>query len=212
MPLVMSPYAEQASRWPRTGRGILAQFDAESVVVYQAFKPEIGQYAAEHGRFGGSFSLTRMSWVKPNFMWMMYRCGWGQKPDQETVLAVRLRRDFLEGLLRDAVPSSWDSARYATRQAWQDDVARSDVRLQWDPDHDPSGRALERRAIQLGLRGDTLRTYAQEAIVAIDDITELVASQRDAARAGDWAALHVPVEEPFPVRDPAVARRLGLDW
>ena len=42
-----------------------------------------------HGYFGGDhFSLNRMSWVKPNFLWMMYRSGWGQKEGQVVVLAV----------------------------------------------------------------------------------------------------------------------------
>jgi hypothetical protein len=38
------------------------------VVVYQAYRPEIGHFAAQHGYFGGSFSLDRMSWIKPNFL------------------------------------------------------------------------------------------------------------------------------------------------
>lgn len=65
------PYLAQAERWPRAGRDILAQLDAESVVVYQAFRPSIGRFALAHGHFGGDFSLSRMSWIKPNFLWMM---------------------------------------------------------------------------------------------------------------------------------------------
>ena len=63
--------------WPKEGRHILAQFDDDTVIVYQAYRPSIGRYAAEHGAFGGDFSYSRMSWVKPNFLWMMYRSGWG---------------------------------------------------------------------------------------------------------------------------------------
>ena len=29
-----------------------------------------------------------MSWIKPNFLWKMYRCGWATKEGQEIVLAV----------------------------------------------------------------------------------------------------------------------------
>src|SRR6185369_9587101 len=57
-------YSAQTARWPKTGRHILAQFDDESVVVYQAYRPAIGRFAAEHGYFGGEFSLSRMSWIK----------------------------------------------------------------------------------------------------------------------------------------------------
>jgi hypothetical protein len=34
MDLLTEPYTTQDARWPRSGRHILAQFDAESVIVY----------------------------------------------------------------------------------------------------------------------------------------------------------------------------------
>src|SRR5947207_15575146 len=98
MDLMTERYHDQEARWPRSGRHILAQFDAESVIVYQAYRPGIGEFAARHGYFGGPFNLSRMSWVKPNFLWMMYRSGWGTKADQEVSLAVRLRRDAFDGI------------------------------------------------------------------------------------------------------------------
>jgi hypothetical protein len=63
--LTLERYCDQQARWPAEGRHILAQYDAESVVVYQAYRPAIGHYAAQHGLFGGEFSLNRMSWIKP---------------------------------------------------------------------------------------------------------------------------------------------------
>lgn len=60
--------------WPSSGRHILAQFDDNNVVVYQAFCPEIADYVVKHGHFGGpNYNFTRMTWIKTNFMWMMYR-------------------------------------------------------------------------------------------------------------------------------------------
>ncbi len=47
------------------------------------------------------------------------------------------------------------------------------MRLQWDPDHGPTGGSLERRAIQLGLQGEALRRYSKEWLVDIKDITAL---------------------------------------
>src|SRR5216683_3301143 len=107
MKLVTEPYLAQVRRWPDTGRHILAQFDAETVVVYQAYAPAIGQFAVEHGYFGSPFSFERMSWIKPNFLWMMYRCGWGTKPKQEVVLAIRLKRTAFETILEQAVYSTF---------------------------------------------------------------------------------------------------------
>src|SRR6185295_11209872 len=103
MKLTTESYQAQIARWPRSGRHILAQFDGDSVVVYQAYRPNIGRFAAEHGYFGGEFSLGRMSWIKPNFLWMMYRSGWGSKPDQEVTLAVRLQRPAFDRILSLAV-------------------------------------------------------------------------------------------------------------
>lgn len=77
-PLPTESYRDQAAIWPKAGRHVLARFDADTVVVYQAYRPAIGRYAVEHGHFGGDFSFSRMSWVKPNFLWMMFRSGWGR--------------------------------------------------------------------------------------------------------------------------------------
>ncbi|HOY05022.1 MAG TPA: DUF4291 family protein [Saprospiraceae bacterium] len=65
------------------------------LLVYQAFNPAIAAYAAEHRRFGGpAYSFNRMSWIKPNFLWMMYRAGRAAKPSQERILAIEYSRMF----------------------------------------------------------------------------------------------------------------------
>jgi hypothetical protein len=96
MPLPAELYVEQASRWPSKGKHILAHYAAETIVVYQAYRPSIGEYASKNGAFGGDFSYSRMSWIKPNFLWMMFRCGWGTKEGQEIILGLRLRRPFFD--------------------------------------------------------------------------------------------------------------------
>jgi hypothetical protein len=208
--LIAEPFVTQSARWPSAGRVILAQFDADSVVVYQAYRPAIGVFAARHGYFGGEFSLGRMSWVKPNFLWMMYRCGWGTKENQELTLAVRIRRTAFDSILAAAVHSSFTPEIYASESEWRRRVAESDVRLQWDPDHDPRGRPLQRRAIQLGLRGEFLRNYARDWIMDIQDISDFVAAQRANVGIDDQSCLVTPREEPYPVAESQVAVRLGM--
>lgn len=203
-------HRDLVATWPTSGRHILATYDDTSVVVYQAYRPSIGRFAAAHGWFGGGFSLSRMSWVKPNFLWMMYRSGWGAKEGQEVTLAVRIRRDAFDAILTAAVPSSYVPQLFDTEATWRHAVAHSEVRLQWDPDHDPSGAPVERRAIQLGLRGSVLARYAREWIVSIDDISELVAAERGNADGFRSKDLRVPAERVYPVADPDVARRLGI--
>lgn len=205
--LQLEAHHAQVSRWPAHGRHVMAQFDANSVVGYKAYRPSIGRFAAEHGHFGGGgFSLERMSWIKPNFLWMMYRCGWARKDGQEVVLAITLARHAFDTILSRAVPSSFGQVdRYADRAAWARAVKTSDVRLQWDPDHGPGGQALERRAIQLGLRGDVLAKFASEWILAIEDITPFVVEQRE--RGGD--TLVTPREDAYPC-SPEIAATIGL--
>jgi len=191
-------YLDQRERWPASGRHVMAQFDETTVVVYQAYRRSIGERAARLGYFdeGGGFSFGRMSWVKPNFLWMMYRCGWAQKEGQEVVLAVWIERALFDEVLAAAVPSTWDRERYATREDWQADVGRSDVRLQWDPDHGPGGEPLERRAIQLGLRGSMLERYARRP-VKVEDITPFVREQHERLVKEGKAALVTPEERAY---------------
>jgi len=197
MRLPVESHVAQRARWPQEGAHILAQYDDESVIVYQAYRPSIGRYAVEHGHFGGpDFSFSRMSWIKPNFLWMMYRSGWGTKEGQEVTLALRLRRSYFESLLAAAVASSFDAQRFASRNAWQEAVATSDVRLQWDPDHSPSGAALARRAIQLGLRGDALAKMAKDELLEVIDLSDFVATQRAQAQ-DDNVDLLTPTEHVF---------------
>jgi hypothetical protein len=178
----------------------MAHHDEATIVVYQAYRPDIGQYAIAHGRFGGAFAYSRMSWIKPNFLWMMYRSGWGTKADQELTLGLRLRRSFFDELVAAAVPSSFDPNSGVSREAWQASVAASDVRLQWDPDHDPYGAKLTRRAIQLGLRGNALRRYGEPELLEVIDLTDFVAAQRQHVLAQRLDLLVMPVERPYQPR------------
>lgn len=194
-PLPVEPYWIQSRHWPQQGEHILAHYDASSVVVYQAYRPAIAHYAIAHGHLGGPhFSFSRMSWIKPNFLWMMYRSGWGTKEGQELTLGLRVRRSFFDTLLASAVPSSFDPRRDRDRAAWQAAVAASDVRLQWDPDHAPDGERLARRAVQLGLRGEALRALAGPELLEVIDLSDFVAAQRPFAQGHDTRLL-TPTEQ-----------------
>jgi hypothetical protein len=201
-------YTDQLKRWPQTGRHILAHYDADTIIVYQAYKPSTRDWSVKHGQLGGpEFSFNRMSWIKPNFLWMMYRCGWASKEGQETVLALRIRRAFFELILERAVPSSFDGALYADHAEWKQALEASEVRLQWDPDHAPSGAPVERRAIQLGLRGDMLRAFATSEMLEVSDMTAFVHEQAHHALG---QSLKMPKERPFVPESAAARRQVGL--
>lgn len=210
MKLQTEPYLDQKDRWPPKGQVILAQYDADSIVVYQAYRPSIGHFAAQHGYLGGDFSLTRMTWIKPNFLWMMYRSGWGTKEGQEVTLAIRLQRSAFDAILAQAVHSTYIPEIYENQEAWSCAVKTSDVRLQWDPDHNPSGGKLERRAIQLGLQGEAAQKYSREWIVSIEDISEFVSEQRNHVIRKNYDALLTPSESAYQVSDLEIIRKLQL--
>lgn len=73
--LIWEPYEEQKRLWPQTGRHVSAHFDDDSVVVYQAYNKTIASYATEHHKFSDcpGYNEKRMTWIKPNFLWMMFR-------------------------------------------------------------------------------------------------------------------------------------------
>ncbi|MFZ6638371.1 DUF4291 domain-containing protein [Undibacterium sp. TC4M20W] len=170
-------YRNQVKQWPENGKHIMAQFDEDTIIVYQAYSDAIADFAIEHQYFGGAYSYTRMSWIKPNFLWMMFRSGWAQKPGQERVLAIRIKRSFFDEILSQAIPSSFAASEFATQEVWKQAIETSDVRLQWDPDHDPAGNCLPRRALQLGLRGEMLARYGKKEILEIIDVTPFVLQQ-----------------------------------
>jgi Domain of unknown function (DUF4291) len=113
-------------------------------------------------------------------------------------------------LLSQAVESSWDPERIATREDWEQGVSRSSVRLQWDPDHSPSGGKLERRAIQLGLRDEVLEAFGRRELVEVIDLTDFVAEQRAVLTTQGIGALVTPMERVYTPANPEIAARLGL--
>ncbi len=208
--LITEPYFTQAQHWPTQGRHILAQYDDATIIVYQAYSPAIGHFAAAQQRLGGEFDYGRMSWIKTNFLWLMHRSGWGTKDNQQVILALWLRREFFEALLAQAVPTSWERNQFTTQEAWANAARQSPVRVQWDPDYDPKGHPLQRRAIQVGLKGAVLEAFGQREILEVLDISAFVAEQRVHLTAADGSALLTPQERVYYPADPAIAARLGL--
>src|SRR5689334_16184621 len=98
--LLTEAYSEQERHLPQRGRQIIAQYDEQSIVVYQAFIPQVAADAVRNQRFGGDYyNLNRMSWVKPNFLWMMHRSSWATGEGQTVVLAIWLARVHFDAIL-----------------------------------------------------------------------------------------------------------------
>jgi hypothetical protein len=182
-------------------RQIRAHFTAGTVTVYQAYPPEIALPAAAAGRFVPPFNRDRMTWIKPSFLWMMYRCGWASKPGQEHVLAVDITRTGFEWALAHACLSHFDRDVYPDRQAWEERLRVSPVRVQWDPERSLNLGPLPHRSLQVGLSGAAAHRYVDEWTVGITDVTARAHHVRNLVRHGDEdaAAAALPDERPYPL-------------
>ena len=99
-------------------RKIYAKYDDKTIRVYQAYNNVIADEAIKLGTFGEHFSLTRMTWIKPSFLWMMYRCGWAEKENQERVLAIDIKREAFDEIVKNSVISLYKPNLCITEYEW----------------------------------------------------------------------------------------------
>ncbi len=182
-------------------RQIRATYSDESVIVYQAYSLEIAEPALAAGRFVPPFTRDRMTWIKPSFLWMMYRCGWATKPGQEHVLGIEISRTGFEWALAHACLSRFESAHHASRASWSQRLKRSPVRIQWDPERSLRLGSLPYRSLQVGLSGEAVHRYLDEWIIGLADLTTSARTIHDLLRDGDEdaAAVLLPAERPYPL-------------
>ena len=142
-----------------------------------------------------------MTWIKPSFLWMMYRSGWATKPGQERILAIRISRTGFDESLRDACLSHYDPAIYADHNEWLHCKERSPNRVQWDPERSLRLEPLPWRAIQIGLAGLSVDRYVSHWITHITDVTPVVIRIRSLLDEHDHLAAkeQLPIERPYPL-------------
>lgn len=178
---------------------IRAFYTEDTVRVYQAYNKVIADEAVKNGTFGSSFKLDRMTWIKPSFLWMMYRCGWGTKENQEHILAIDLKREAFDYIVQNAIISTYDDNMGISHEEWKEQIKTSEIRCQWDPERDLFGNPLEYRSIQLGLRGNAVQKYVNDWIVSIEDITEYVMKLREQKSRGMDINSLLPTERIYSV-------------
>jgi hypothetical protein len=204
-------YIEQTNRLPKTGKQIIGRIEDNNIIVYQAFNHNIAKYTVENQKFGGEhYSFNRMSWIKPGFLWMMYRAGWASKEHQQKILAISLPLPHFKTILQQATISHFDEQLFKTHEEWKVELAKTEVRLQWDPDHDPYGNKQDRKAIQLGMKGDILKKFCTEWIIKIEDITEFVHQEYQKVVAKNLDDLSLPFEDVIKLNDLNIENRIGI--
>jgi hypothetical protein len=140
---------------------------------------------------------------------MLYRSGYATKPGQESILKIKLTHSGFLSILAQSVASAFDPAYFASVEAWRAALHASDVRHQWDPDRASDGRKLKRRAIQIGIKGEAIRRYVNDWIIALEEVTALAHSIREAVTQ-QLPLPEVPCEHVYPV-GAELQQRLGID-
>ena len=189
---------------------IFAQYDGQCIRVYQAYNPAIAKEAVALQTFGENFNINRMTWIKPSFFCFFYRTNWGTKKNQECILAIDIYRSKFNEILQKAVLTSPDSASYTGVQ-WEKAFDETTVYCQWDPDRNINGNAINRAAIQIGLKGNTLREFLDESICRIEDLTPLVRKWNEQRKNGKLNSKNLPAEKIYPVKDTAIRNRLNMN-
>lgn len=109
----------------------------------------------------------------------MYRAGYGKKDEeQKRILAIKIRRDVFEKILREK--------------------SAGNVVIQWDPERTVDLCRLPWRTIQIGIKPWAMATYL-EGIIAIEDMTPRAEMIRRLVERGEFEAAQrlLPKERPY---------------
>lgn len=180
---------------------IRANYDKDTIVVYQAYSPCLADIALEKQRFDAPFSFQRMTWIKPSFLWLMHRSNWGQKANQQRTLAVHIKRTAWEKALSLGILTHPEPAVFPVTSEWQSQFSRAAVHIQWDTERSLRGTGLNFYSIQVGIGRQLIREYVDQWIVRIEDLTSTVARIRDFLKSGDEKSAKrlLPTERAYPV-------------
>ena len=173
---------------------IRAKYDDDSIIVYQAYNEAIANEAITLGKFGPLFLPNRMTWIKPSFLWMMYRSGWTKKHGQEHILEIHIKREAFENIIKTAMPN-YKSEIYNNDDKKQ--YSAPNIRIQWDPERYINGNPREIRSIQIGIRGPLSDKYKNEWITKIEDITDYVKDLKNRLDKNEDISALLPKEEEY---------------
>lgn len=186
---------------------VFASYHKSTIRVYQAYCQEIAEEAVRLQRFGEHYNFHRMTWVKPSFLWMMYRSNWGTKKNQEHILALDVYQESFLKLLSQAVLTAPETC---SGTEWERAFSETAVYCQWDSDRSLNGNALQRGAIQIGMKGSAMEEFLKDGICRIEDITPQVQKWNALRKCNKLKAKDLPAEKLFPVQDKTIRKKLDM--
>lgn len=208
--LILESYEEHERHLPSKGKYIIAQFTKEYIIVYQAFKDSIAQYAVDNQKFGGEdYDFERTTWLKPSFLWMMYYSGWANKQDQENVLAIKMSIAGFEEILKHAVLNKfYDNLPLLDLLKKNRPESKNKIQWQWEAYHDLRGDKTDRKAVKIGLSGEMLERFNNEWILEIKNVTAYVKDQQAFVRQNNIKSIELPRERAYAPKDLTILKKI----
>ncbi|WP_299459132.1 DUF4291 domain-containing protein [uncultured Microscilla sp.] len=191
---------------------IRALYTPEHIALYAAFSSSIANVALKSQQLLPPFSYDRMTWVKPSYLWMMYRSDWAQKDNMQRILRIWIKRTDWELALKEAILTTPEAHVYNDAKKWRKQLDKARVRVQWDPERDIQNKHLSFKSIQVGIMPSLAETYAKKWIAKIEDVTPLTQHIRSlvVAQQFEQATQLLPKEQVYPV-ETELKRILGMD-
>ena len=190
---------------------IRAEFDKETITVYQAYNKDIALPAIKNNTFEKPFSFYRMTWIKPSFLWLMERSNWGNKSNQDYILKIKLKRESWEKALSMGVLTDPDKQIYSSGREWEKQFKEAKIHIQWDPERTLRGSKLQERTIQVGISRHLIEEYNNQWISEIIDITPLVKKINSLRKVGKHkeAKRLLPSEKVYPLNN-EIEKKIGI--
>lgn len=190
---------------------INALFDQNAIAVYAAFDSSIANIAVARQQLLPPFSYDRMTWIKPSFLWLMYRSNWAQQPGMDRILRIWVGRKEWDNALREAILTTPEPHVYPDAKQWRQFADKARIKVQWDPERDIRNQRLQHKSIQVGITAALSEQYAKQWIRRIEDLTPLTHQIRNLVFQGKYNAAEalLPAENAYPV-DAKMAKALGM--
>lgn len=152
---------------------IRALYNDKSIAVYSAFSDSIADVAIQNQKLLPPFTYSRMTWIKPSFLWMMYRSDWGNRAAMNRILRIWINRKDWDSALKEAILTTPESHVYKSHKDWRVRLEKARIRVQWDPERDIENKRLEFKSVQVGVTEKLSEVYAKKWISKIEDVTSL---------------------------------------
>ncbi|UII26730.1 DUF4291 domain-containing protein [Fulvivirga maritima] len=190
---------------------IRALYNDKSIAVYSAFSDSIADVAIQNQKLLPPFTYSRMTWIKPSFLWMMYRSDWGNRAGMNRILRIWINRKDWEAALKEAILITPEPHVYKNHKGWRAKLEKARVRVQWDPERDIENQRLDFKSIQVGITEKLSEVYAKKWISKIEDVTSLTHEMQGLVLRKNLSEAKklLPVEIKYPVNKEIIAS-LGM--